>query len=84
MDCGAFTIDRMYGIMSDVFMLGDFKLERRMSSADVPGWDSLRHIVLTMQLEQAAGVVLSPEETARLPDIGALYDYVTARISEKR
>ncbi len=76
-----FTIDRMYAIMADVFMLGDFKLERWMSSADVPGWDSLHHVMLTMALEEATGVALSPDETARLFDAGSLYDYVSRQIS---
>jgi acyl carrier protein len=77
-----FTIDRMYALMANVFMLGDFTFERWMSSADVPGWDSLHHVVLTMELERRTGVELSPDETARFPDIGSLYDHVRSRMGE--
>ena len=75
-----FTIDRMYALMAEVFMLGDFTFERSMSSADVPGWDSLRNVVLTMELERRTGVELSPDEIARFPDVGSMYDYIRTRM----
>ena len=75
-----FTIEQLYSIMREVFHLRDFELQESMTSADVPGWDSLRHTMLTMQLSHATGADLSPDETARLANIGALYRHVKSRI----
>ena len=74
----------MYALMAEVFMLGDFTFERSMSSADVPGWDSLHHLVLTMELERHTGLELSPDEIARFPDVGSLYDHIRARLGKPR
>jgi acyl carrier protein len=50
-----------------------------MTAADVPGWDSLNHSILMMELGVALGVDISAEETAKLANIGALLDYLNER-----
>jgi acyl carrier protein len=75
-----FPIERLYALMSDVFMLRDFPLKPSMTAEDVPGWDSLHHTILMMELERVTGVELSPQETARLPNIGALHRAVLEKL----
>jgi acyl carrier protein len=48
------------------------------TAADVPGWDSLNHVVLLLEFEERFGVTLSAEETAELPNVGALYRLLVA------
>lgn len=76
-----FPIERLYGVMSEVFGLRDFAFSPSMSAADVPGWDSLHHAVLIMRLEMETGLDLASEETADLPDIAALYGMIAARMA---
>ena len=76
----AFPMERLYGIMGEVFGLRDFALQPQMSAADVPGWDSLHHAVLIMRLEAETGLELSGVETAELPDIAALYTAIVSRL----
>lgn len=49
------------------------------SSKDIPGWDSLNHVALLVELEDAFGVPLTSEETIDLPDVGALFDLLRVR-----
>jgi acyl carrier protein len=52
-------------------------ITRQSTSADVPGWDSLTHVVFILSLEEMTGVSLSPRATSELADLGALYDLVS-------
>jgi acyl carrier protein len=48
-------------------------IDETTTAADVPGWDSLNHVVLLLEFEDRFGVVLTAEETAEVPNVGALY-----------
>uniref|UniRef100_A0A7C3WJN8 Acyl carrier protein n=1 Tax=Fundidesulfovibrio putealis TaxID=270496 RepID=A0A7C3WJN8_9BACT len=77
-----FPIEELYRIMSEVFMQYDFAFRPDMGAKDVPGWDSLNHSVLMMDIGNATGVDLSPEETAKLPSIGALHALILERMAQ--
>lgn len=64
--------EQLYAIMRDVFMLSDFRFTLGMSAKDVPGWDSLHHSILMMEIGIATGSDLSAEETAGCANIGEL------------
>ena len=76
-----FPIEELYRIMSEVFMQYDFDFKPEMGAKDVPGWDSLNHSVLMMDIANATGVDLSPEETAKLPSIGALHALILEQLA---
>jgi acyl carrier protein len=75
-----FAIEDLYAIMADVFNQPNFKFEPTMSAKDVPAWDSLAHSVLMMEIFNATGADLPPDEAARAPDIAALHAAVVERI----
>ena len=79
-----FSLERLYTIMRDVFMLHDFEIHPSMSAKDVPGWDSLNHSILMMELSAETGVDLSPEATAQLGSIGELYALVVERCRQDK
>jgi acyl carrier protein len=56
-----------------------FVVTRDMTAVSVPGWDSVLHVVLMLEIETEFGVTISPEEAAELPTIGALYDFMIQR-----
>ena len=47
--------------------------------ADLPGWDSLKHVELIVGLETRFGIELTAEEIERLTSKGAARDILTAR-----
>jgi acyl carrier protein len=76
-----FTIDDLYALMRDVFNIGDFEFSPTMSAKDVPAWDSLNHSVLMMEILNATGAEVPPDEAARAPDIAALHALVSERLA---
>jgi len=68
-------------VMQATFNQQHLVITRETTSSDVPGWDSLAHVTLMLEIESAFGVTLSPFETAELPDVGALFDLLVERSS---
>ena len=69
-------IDKLYAVMTQVFGNFDFCYNPEMTAADVPGWDSLHHTILMIEIERVMGVELSAYETSSLANIGALWDVI--------
>ncbi|HET6377895.1 MAG TPA: acyl carrier protein [Methylocella sp.] len=78
-----FPIEQMYRIMRDVLMLHEFEFNTSMSAKDVPGWDSLNHSILMMELSNATGLELSGEETAKLGTVGELHAFITRQMKAR-
>ncbi|APT58123.1 hypothetical protein RGI145_14405 [Roseomonas gilardii] len=51
-----------------------------LTAADVAGWDSVAHVNLLMDLEDAFGVEIPPEAAAQVPDVGGLMALVRERL----
>ena len=49
--------------------------------ADVPGWDSLTHIKLVMELEREFGITIAPDE---IPPLYRDFDTVRQFVARKR
>ena len=78
--------EQLTGLMTRVFNLNEsrFKIDRSTKAESVPGWDSVLHVVLMLEIENQFGIPISPEEAAGLPDTGALYDLIVKRcVSEQ-
>ena len=67
-------------VFRDVFEQDDLVVSRDTHAADVPGWDSLMHVTLILQVERAFGIRFSSREVAMLRDAGELQDLVDARV----
>lgn len=66
-------------LMKSVFNAPQVEIRETTISADVPGWDSLAHVILMMEIEATFGAVISAEEAADLPNVGALYRLIQER-----
>jgi acyl carrier protein len=68
-------------LMARVFNIdeGTFPITRETTAERVPGWDSVLHVVLLLEIETEFGVSITPEEGAQLPNTGALYDLIVDR-----
>ena len=54
---------------------------RETTADQVPGWDSLSHAVLLMQVERAFGIYLEPADVVCLENVGELVDMVAAKVA---
>jgi acyl carrier protein len=54
----------------------DITIEPGMTASDVPGWDSLAHARIVMNLEARAGVVIEMSDTYKAATVDALCDLV--------
>ncbi len=70
------TLERLQALMRDVFMDPSIQIERQMTAIDVPGWDSLSHTLLMLEIEAAFGVQTDLEKVAGCADIGQLVTYI--------
>jgi acyl carrier protein len=70
------TLERLQALMRDVFMDASIQIEPQMTAIDVPGWDSLSHTLLMLEIESAFGVQIDLEKVAGCADIGQLVAYV--------
>lgn len=75
------TIEGLAEIMRRVFGNSALTIEASTSAASVPGWDSLSHVVLMIEIDAVYGVFLQPSETAKLPHVGALLKMLQGRMS---
>jgi acyl carrier protein len=53
-------------------------------AADVPGWDSLAHLVALSAVEKALGVKLPTLQAYATQDLGGIVDLATAAVARKR
>jgi acyl carrier protein len=76
--------EQLTGLMARVFNLDTtrFKIDRGTKAESVPGWDSVLHVVLVLEIENEFKISISAEEAAGLPDTGALYDLLVERAIE--
>jgi acyl carrier protein len=74
------TIGDLAEIMGRVFGNPDLPIGSETVAVQVPGWDSLSHVVLMMEIEGRYGVLLQPAETAELPNVGALLILLLERL----
>jgi acyl carrier protein len=54
-------------------------VHERMSAADVPQWDSLNHMLLVAEVEQAFGFTFRLRDLNRMRDVGDMMDLIAAQ-----
>jgi acyl carrier protein len=69
----------MVQVMRETFNDFTVPITESTTAPDVPGWDSLNHVVLLLEFEERFGVTLTAEETTKLPNVGALYRLLVER-----
>lgn len=74
-----FTLADLQAIAREVIGDRDILLTPQMAAADVPGWDSLNHTLIAVEVEALSGAAVDGEALAACPDFGALVALVVAR-----
>ena len=64
-----------------VFELDEIVLKNEMTAKDVPGWDSLAHINLIMDIEEEFNVRFTVDDIADLKNIGEMIQLLDRKIA---
>jgi acyl carrier protein len=75
------TFEEFATVIQRVFGQSSLEINPETRSTDVPGWDSLSHVMLILELQNEFGASIQPDETTELPSVGALYGFLTERLS---
>lgn len=76
----AFTLADLQAIAREVIGDREIELAPEMEAADVPGWDSLNHTLISVEIEGQTGAAVDAQQLAQCPNFGALVAFVVARL----
>ena len=68
-------------IFRDVFDDDSIVLTPTTAAGDIPGWDSLKHINITVAAESAFGIRFKSSELEELQDIGSLVAVIERKLN---
>jgi hypothetical protein len=72
--------EQFVDVIRRVFKQPDVTITRASKSTQVPGWNSLSHVMLILELQSEFDSDIEPGETLMLKDVGALYDMTVQKI----
>ena len=73
--------ERVYAVMSTLFHVPADRLEPHLSPETLDGWDSLKHLNLTLALEEEFGVQFTVDEMSAIQtDVATIVAVVGAHI----
>jgi acyl carrier protein len=61
----------------------DVPVEPAMTASDIPGWDSLAHVRIVMNMEARTGAVIEMSDTYKAATVDELLDIVLASVPSK-
>lgn len=74
-----FTIEHLQAIAREIIGDREIALTPEMAAADVPGWDSLNHTLISVEIEARAGAAVDAQQLAEQATFGALVAFVRSR-----
>lgn len=82
MECQA-TEETLTDIFRTLFRQPSLELTDDLTAKQVPGWDSLNHVNLIIQIEEELGIRFRNDEVAKLVNVGELKAMVREKMSQK-
>lgn len=70
-------------VLRHTLAIPDLQVTRTTEAIDVPGWDSLSHTIILLELEKAFAVRLPLERLPELASVGELADLLAETIAAK-
>ena len=67
-------MDKLTKIMESVFRLSEGTIKVDSTMADTPGWDSLTHINLILEIEREFDIQLSGDDIAEMQSISKIVE----------
>ena len=73
------TLDRIATIIKDVTQNENATISATSTAADIEGWDSLSHIYIIAEVEDAFGIRMTAQEGSAIKNVGDLIHLVEAK-----
>ena len=71
-------------ILATVLQVPQSVIRGELRAADIEGWDSLKHVLLILEIEEFFGVRLPTSEVDKVENVGRLYDLVVRVVTGSR
>ena len=71
--------DKLNEVFSDVFD-EEITVSDTTTAADIEDWDSLTHITLISEVEEAFGIKMSMKDVLSLKDVGEMVDVIAKSV----
>ena len=75
---GPFELTDLEAIVRRVLDVSTLKLERESDASSVPGWDSLQHTLIVLEINEKCSLALDPATAAQAKSFGELIDIVNS------
>jgi acyl carrier protein len=76
------TLDRLADVIRVTLGQPQARISLDTTANDIDGWDSLRHSVLLMRIEQAFDIRFVPAEVIDLDNVGDLVKVIDAKLQK--
>lgn len=73
-------LEKVSEVLSEIFDNPGLVIGEETTAADVEGWDSLRHITVIEEIEDAFDIRFSMKEVNGMKNIGEMIDIIEASI----
>jgi acyl carrier protein len=74
-------INKLNTIFCDVFDDNTIHVSENTTASDIEAWDSLTHITLISEVEDAFGIKFKMKEVVGMRDVGEMADIILSRLS---
>lgn len=75
-------IEKLTGIFRKVFHDDSIVLNNDMTANDIGAWDSLSHMMMITEVENAFAIKFSLREVNKLKNVGALVTLIQAKLPQ--
>lgn len=72
--------EKIKKILTTVLKHEKFEMKDELQATEVEGWDSLSHITIISEIEEAFGIKFKLKELNKLKNIGSLIDIVQSKL----
>jgi acyl carrier protein len=74
-------LERLTGIVRQVFASNEIALTRASTGPEIPGWDSYRYVDIILRIEEALNIKIRVREANKARNIGDLVDLIQAKLA---
>jgi acyl carrier protein len=75
-------IEKLTLIFKEIFKQNDLRLKEEMTANDVDGWDSLTHMLLISEVENAFGSKFKLKDLNKMKNVGDMIKIIETRLAE--
>lgn len=73
-------LEKIKNTILSVLKHDDFEMRDDLTASDVPGWDSLSHINIISEIEDAFGIRFKLKELNKMKNMGTLVALVQSKV----